>query len=98
MAGQGIVAGKSDTPKSIKLHHKFDSEEEKDQFINECFQSLGKQQGVLLASLAVRYRWDLADSVIVVEDLTGNMNIPSVVLIITKKIPNSEESRANKDN
>ena len=70
---------------SVRLFHKFDTKEEKDRFVQQFFDVFGEQKGVLLASVAIRYTWQLETKTVILVDDTGRTSVPSVRLQIYNK-------------
>ena len=70
---------------SVRLFHNFDTKEEKDRFVQQIFDVFGEQKGVLLASVAIRYTWQLETKTVILRDDTGRTGVPSVVLQMFNK-------------
>ena len=66
-------------------YQEFETVEAKDEYLLDVFTTLGKKQGRLLASTAVRYQWELEKIFIFVTDTTGVDGKPSVNLMIRRK-------------
>ena len=76
---------------TVYLAHEFKNVEEKDEFMQQVFDVFGKKEGVLLASLELRYTYDLGQAVLVVEDNTGNRGVPWVGVSLTNKAQPAHE-------
>ena len=94
VVGSILIGGESEkkeTPQakrkhtSVKLFHKFDTKEQKDDFVQQFQDVFEEQKGVLLASVGVRYTWQLETKTVILVDDTGRTSIPSVRLQIYNK-------------
>ena len=87
----GAETDKKETPRVrqkhtvVKLFHKFESKEKKDDLVQQFLDVFGEQKGVLLASVGVRYTWQLETKTVILVDDTGRTSIPSVRLQIYNK-------------
>ena len=91
-AGGEHQATQETTSGRVNVYHQFSTKAEKDLFITQFFKTFGKNEGVLLASLSVRYTWNLTDTIILLEDCTRSRNIPCIDLTLIKK------TKQNRDN